>query len=140
MAVNEAYQPQPRTLDVNVTITTVLPGDPVVVGGFIGVAQTASDGGAAVGKVPTPIAGETVQNRGPYQAAGHCTIMCSGIHKMTLVAAAAVVYGAPIYYQASDRSLRDTAAGNTLWGYLYDSSVTAAGTVRAFVAVACPIA
>ena len=140
MAANEAYQPQPRTMDVNVGVTTVLPGDPVAVGGFNGVAQTASDGGAAVNKVPSPIYNETIQNTGPMQKAGHCTVMVSGVHKVTIVAAAAMPYGAPVYFHAANSTLSDGSAGNTIWGYLYDSSVTAAGTVKAFVAVACPIA
>ena len=148
MAQNEVYAAQAKTMDVNVGVSTVKAGDPVVVGGFIGVAQTDSDGGlsgssfgvAGGSRIPHPIAGETTQDRGPMAAVNHCTVMISGVHQVSVIAAGAMAYGAPVYYKTADGTLRDVNTGAVLFGYLYDSRITGAMTLKAFVAVACPIA
>lgn len=138
MALNEVYNSQPKFMDINVGNTTTKSGDPVAVGGFNGVAQNNSDGLSVGGVAPHPIAGETIQDTGRYQAPGHCTVAVSGVHRVPLVAAAAMAYGAPVYFK--NGALQDSATGATLWGYLYDSRITGAMTIAAFVAVACPIA
>lgn len=77
-------------------------GDPVKVGGLIGVAQTSRN------------------------AAGNATIALDGAHDLTVVGALAGA-GTPVYIVAADNTLTATVGSNTLFGHTIPG-VTADGS------------
>jgi hypothetical protein len=142
MSMNQVYDGPIRSMDVNVGRSTVKSGDPVVVGGFVGVAETDSDGGVADGRYPVPLGGGTSW-AGRYQAVNHCTIRLRGGFRVPVVfTATQPTEGQPIYITSAVPPVLNTvASGNTLFGYYHDTIVPngSAGTYNVIVILAGPV-
>ena len=92
--------------------TGVKPGEPVVIGSLVGVAQTGEGGGG--------------------NPAGNATVVLTGVFDLTVSDAVASV-GLPIYITAA-RVLTNVATGNTLFGYALATKAAAAGTIPVKIA------
>jgi predicted RecA/RadA family phage recombinase len=103
MSKNQVYAGSRPALPLPVPAGTKS-GEPVIVGGIVGVAET--DRAATTNGVHT----------GPGLPDGYASVQPDGTYSLP-VADAVSAAGTKIYIVTADRSLTTTASGNTLFGY-----------------------
>lgn len=120
MSMNEVYAPKamPRGVVLNVGNTTTKSGDPVHVGAFVGVAETASDGGVGAGGYTglySQTTGVSVSGLQP----NFCSVAIDGVFKLPVVTAAAAAAGDWVYI-TNTNTLTTVAGTNTKFGILFE--------------------
>lgn len=110
MARNEVYR-DADNLSLPVPADTAS-GTPVIVGGLVGVTETAEGEGG--------------------NAPGAASVRLAGARRVSVTGAIAAV-GTPVYIPAAGGALTATATGNTVWGYALETKGT--GTAEIVVRI-----
>jgi predicted RecA/RadA family phage recombinase len=127
MSKNEVYaRGVRRVITLNVGNTTTLPGGPVQSGSYVGVAETASDGGVGAGGYTGLVSQSTGQAINGLQP-GFAAVSTNGVYRLPVVTAAAAKVGDWVYIK-NDNTLTTVATGAVKFGQLFEA---VAGVVTA---------